>query len=79
MLLIHHTSTALNTHMPIPERVLKPKSVYEEDVRKWKEDNSEFQPAWRRHIDSHREHYTSVLYSIIIHALAIVGVIYLLS
>ena len=69
----------LNSHMPIPERVLKPRSVYEEDVRKWKEDNSQFRPAWQRHLQSVNIPWRSLAYSTIIHALAIVGVIALLT
>ena len=65
--------------MPIPEKVLKPRSVYEEDVRKWKQDNSQFRPMWLRAIDRFNIPYKALAYSTIIHILAIVGLIYLLS
>ena len=69
----------IHSHMPIPERVLKPRSVYEEDVRKWKQDNSQFRPMWLRAIDRFNIPYKALAYSTIIHILAIVGLIYLLS
>ena len=65
--------------MPIPEKVLKPRSVYEEDVRKWKEENSQFRPVWLRSIDRFNIPYKSLAYSVIIHILAVVGLIHLLS
>ena len=72
----HRTITI---RMPIPERVLKPRSVYEEDRRKWKADNSQFRPAWMQHMDRFNIPYRSLAYSSIIHVLAIIGLVYLLS
>ena len=65
--------------MPIPEKVLKPRSVYEEDVRKWKEENSQFRPVWLRTIDRFNIPYKALAYSTVIHILAVVGLIHLLS
>ena len=69
----------IHSHMPIPEKVLKPRSVYEEDVRKWKQDNSQFRPMWLRTIDRFNIPYKALAYSLIIHILAILGLVYLLS
>ena len=69
----------ITIRMPIPERVLKPRSVYEEDRRKWKADNSQFRPAWMQGMDRFNIPYRSLAYSLVIHILAILGLIHLLS
>ena len=69
----------IHSHMPIPEQVRKPDSVIEEESRRWKQDNSQFRPMWLRHIDRFRIPYRALGYSLIVHILAIVGLVYLLS
>ena len=76
MFINHRTITI---RMPIPERVLKPDSVIREEERKLKQDRSAFRPAWIQHMDRFNIPYRSLAYSLVIHILAIVGVIYLLS
>ena len=70
---------AIHSHMPIPERVRKPDSVIEEESRKWKQDNSQFRPMWLRAIDRFNIPYRALGYSLIVHILAVVGLVYLLS
>ena len=72
----HRTITI---RMPIPERVLKPASVIREEERKLKQDTSAFRPMWLRSLDRFNIPYKSLAYSLIVHILAIVGVVYLLS
>ena len=70
---------AIHSHMPIPERVRKPDSVIEEESRKWKQDTSTFRPMWLRSLDRFNIPYKALGYSLIVHILAIVGLVYLLS
>ena len=70
---------AIHSHMPIPERVLKPDSVIREEESKLKKDTSTFRPAWMQHRDRFNIPYRSLAYSLIIHILAVVGLVYLLS
>ena len=77
-------STVLNhrtitIRMPIPEKVLKPDSVIEQERQALKQDTSAFRPIWLRSLDRFRIPYRALGYSIVIHILAIVGLIYLLS
>ena len=72
----HRTITI---RMPIPEKVLKPDSVIEEESRKWKQDNSQFRPVWLRSLDRFNIPYRALGYSLIVHILAIVGLLALLS
>ena len=65
--------------MPIPERVLKPDSVIREEESKLKKDTSTFRPAWMQGMDRFNIPYRSLAYSLVIHILAILGLIHLLS
>ena len=76
MRLNHHT---ISIRMPIPERVLKPESVIREEEAGLKQDRSAFRPMWLRTIDRFNIPYKALAYSTIIHVLAIVGLIHLLS
>ena len=72
----HRTITI---RMPIPERVRKPDSVIAEEESKLKKDTSTFRPAWMQGMDRFNIPYRSLAYSSIIHILAIIGLVYLLS
>ena len=65
--------------MPIPEQVRKPDSVIEEERQALKQDTSTFRPAWMQHMDRFDIPYRSLAYSLIVHILAIVGLLALLS
>ena len=69
----------IHSHMPIPEKGLKPDSVIAEEEAMLKKDRSSFRPAWMQSMDRFRIPYKSLAYRVIVHILAIVGLIYLLS
>ena len=72
----HHTITI---RMPIPEQVRKPDSVIEAERQALKQDQSAFRPMWLRSLDRFNIPYRALGYSVIVHILAIVGLVYLLS
>ena len=76
MFINHRTITI---RMPIPERVRKPDSVIEAERQALKQDTSAFRPVWLRSLDRFNIPYKALAYSTVIHILAIVGLIHLLS
>ena len=69
----------IHSHMPIPERVRKPDSVIEAERQALKQDRSAFRPQWLQYMDRFNIPYRALAYSLVIHILAIVGLVYLLS
>ena len=69
----------ITIRMPIPEKVLKPDSVIEQERQALKQDTSAFRPMWLRSLDRFRIPYRALGYSLVIHALAIYALVSLLS
>jgi len=69
----------ITIRMPIPEQVRKPASVIEEERQALKQDTTTFRPMWLRSLDRFNIPYRALAYSLIVHILAIVGLVYLLS
>ena len=74
-----YTAPQITIHMPIPERVRKPDSVIEAERQALKSDASAFRPAWLKHMDRFNIPYKALGYSIVIHILAIIGLVYIVS
>ena len=73
----HRTRSLLNTHMPIPEQVLKPEPQRNDlghDVSKYKRDASHFRSPWLDHaIPSGGSTYTRIIVRTIVSVLAVYG------
>ena len=77
----HNTTSlrcsVLNTHMPIPEQVLKPEPQLNDlghDVSKYKRDATHFRSPWLDHaIPSGGAAYTSIIIRTVLSVLAVYG------
>ena len=78
----NHNSTrlrcsVLNTHMPIPEQVLKPEPQLNDlghDVSKYKRDATHFRSPWLDHaVPSGGATYTSIIIRTVVSVLAVYG------